>query len=81
MFQDLPRLLAVNRSTGQAAINVLLSQDETYSDLAPVRLSKVRSSIQFLKILGTLYEKKHFLKIYVIYVVLLHLICNVYINM
>jgi len=39
-YKDLPRLLAVNRSTGQAAINVLLSQDETYSDLAPVRLSK-----------------------------------------
>eukprot|EP00088_Acartia_fossae_P025939 TRINITY_DN26714_c0_g1_i4.p1 TRINITY_DN26714_c0_g1~~TRINITY_DN26714_c0_g1_i4.p1 ORF type:complete len:610 (+),score=75.62 TRINITY_DN26714_c0_g1_i4:33-1832(+) len=39
-YKDLPRLLAVNRSTGQAAINVMLSQDETYSDLTPVRLSK-----------------------------------------
>jgi len=39
-YKDLPRLLAVNRTTGQSAINVLLSQDETYSDLTPVRLSR-----------------------------------------
>ena len=38
-YRDLPRLLASQRLTGQAAINVLLSLQETYSGVTPVRLS------------------------------------------
>ena len=37
-YRDLPRLLAESRETGQAAVNVQLSREETYADLAPVRL-------------------------------------------
>lgn len=36
-YKDLPRLLAVSNS-GASAINVLLSLDETYSDIMPVKL-------------------------------------------
>lgn len=36
-YRDLPRLLAESRDTGQAAVNVQLSREETYADLAPVR--------------------------------------------
>ena len=36
-YRDLPRLLAESASTGQAAVNVQLSREETYADLAPVR--------------------------------------------
>ncbi len=36
-YRDLPRLLASTRESGQAAVNVLLSREETYADLAPVR--------------------------------------------
>jgi tRNA-2-methylthio-N6-dimethylallyladenosine synthase len=36
-YRDLPRLLAETRETGQAAVNVHLSREETYADLAPVR--------------------------------------------
>jgi tRNA-2-methylthio-N6-dimethylallyladenosine synthase len=36
-YRDLPRLLAATRESGQAAVNVLLSREETYADLAPVR--------------------------------------------
>jgi tRNA-2-methylthio-N6-dimethylallyladenosine synthase len=35
-YRDLPRLLA-EAETGQAAVNVHLSREETYADLAPVR--------------------------------------------
>lgn len=35
-YRDLPRLLAVARR-GSMAINVQLSLDETYADIAPVR--------------------------------------------
>lgn len=35
-YRDLPRLLAVAES-GQAAVNVQLSREETYADVAPVR--------------------------------------------
>lgn len=35
-YRDLPRLLAVAES-GQQAANVLLSLDETYADVLPVR--------------------------------------------
>ncbi|CAG9565061.1 unnamed protein product [Danaus chrysippus] len=38
-YRDLPRLLAVTES-GQTAVNVLLSLDETYADVVPVRLNK-----------------------------------------
>ena len=37
-YRDLPRLLAENHDTGQAAVNVQLSREETYADLAPVRM-------------------------------------------
>jgi tRNA-2-methylthio-N6-dimethylallyladenosine synthase len=36
-YRDLPRLLAATRETGQAAVNVQLSREETYADLTPVR--------------------------------------------
>jgi len=36
-YRDLPRLLDESRETGQAAVNVQLSREETYADLAPVR--------------------------------------------
>lgn len=38
-YRDLPRLLSVADS-GQTAINVMLSVDETYADVVPVRLDK-----------------------------------------
>lgn len=38
-YKDLPRLLAVTQS-GQSAVNVLLSLDETYADVMPVRLNQ-----------------------------------------
>lgn len=36
-YRDLPRLLHTAEATGQAAVNVLLSREETYADVAPVR--------------------------------------------
>lgn len=36
-YRDLPRLLAAAGETGQAAVNVQLSREETYADIAPVR--------------------------------------------
>ncbi|VVC95855.1 unnamed protein product [Leptidea sinapis] len=38
-YRDLPRLLAQTDS-GQTAVNVLLSLDETYADVVPVRLNQ-----------------------------------------
>ncbi|XP_031626407.1 CDK5RAP1-like protein [Contarinia nasturtii] len=38
-YKDLPRLLSVTKS-GQSAVNVLLSLDETYADIVPVRLDE-----------------------------------------
>ncbi|KAL9703890.1 hypothetical protein quinque_007408 [Culex quinquefasciatus] len=38
-YKDLPRLLAVGQK-GQKAINVLLSLDETYGDVMPVKLDR-----------------------------------------
>lgn len=38
-YKDLPRLLALSTKS-QAAVNVLLSLDETYADVMPVRLNK-----------------------------------------
>jgi len=37
-YRDLPRLLQETADTGQAAINVQLSREETYADIAPVRV-------------------------------------------
>jgi tRNA-2-methylthio-N6-dimethylallyladenosine synthase len=36
-YRDLPRLLHEADSSGQAAVNVQLSKEETYADLSPVR--------------------------------------------
>lgn len=36
-YRDLPNLLNQATDTGQAAVNVLLSREETYQDIAPVR--------------------------------------------
>ena len=36
-YRDLPRLLGEAETSGQAAVNVQLSREETYADLAPVR--------------------------------------------
>lgn len=36
-YRDLPRLMKQVEDTGQSAINVQLSMDETYADVAPVR--------------------------------------------
>ena len=38
-YRDLPRLLAETHESGQAAVNVQLSREETYADLAPVRFA------------------------------------------
>lgn len=42
-YRDLPRLLAIVES-GETAVNVLLSMEETYADIVPVRLSENRQS-------------------------------------
>ena len=36
-YRDLPRLLRTASESGQAAVNVLLSREETYADVSPVR--------------------------------------------
>lgn len=38
-YKDLPRLLALTRNN-QQAVNVLLSLEETYADIMPVRLNE-----------------------------------------
>lgn len=38
-YKDLPRLLAITQN-GPSAVNVLLSLDETYADIMPVRLNQ-----------------------------------------
>jgi tRNA A37 methylthiotransferase MiaB len=38
-YKDLPRLLAIT-NTNQTAVNVVLSLDETYADVVPVRLNQ-----------------------------------------
>lgn len=38
-YKDLPRLLSITKN-GQSAVNVLLSLDETYADIMPVRLNQ-----------------------------------------
>ena len=42
-YRDLPNLLETT-GTGQKAINVLLSKEETYADISPVRLDKNKIS-------------------------------------
>lgn len=39
-YRDLPRLLAITEHSSQAAINVMLSLDETYADVKPSRLNQ-----------------------------------------
>ena len=36
-YRDLPALISRSESTGQAAVNVQLSREETYADISPVR--------------------------------------------
>lgn len=38
-YRDLPKLVAQVEEVGEPAINVILSQDETYADVTPVRAS------------------------------------------
>lgn len=49
-YRDLPRLLSI-ADNGQRAVNVLLSADETYADISPVRLgnNKVTSFITIMR--------------------------------
>ncbi|XP_065091941.1 CDK5RAP1-like protein [Ochlerotatus camptorhynchus] len=48
-YKDLPRLLAVGQK-GQKAINVMLSLDETYADVIPVKLDR-KSRTAFVSIM------------------------------
>lgn len=43
-YRDLPRLLRSNALDGINGINVMLSADETYADIAPVRLDPAKKS-------------------------------------
>ena len=43
-YRDLPRLLRQVEETGQSAVNVQLSREETYADIAPVRYDSNRVS-------------------------------------
>lgn len=38
-YRDLPRLLASTTYSRQSAINVILSMEETYADVTPMRLN------------------------------------------
>uniref|UniRef100_A0A182P1F6 CDK5RAP1-like protein n=1 Tax=Anopheles epiroticus TaxID=199890 RepID=A0A182P1F6_9DIPT len=48
-YKDLPRLLSIGQK-GQKAINVLLSLDETYADVVPVKLDR-KSKTAFVSIM------------------------------
>lgn len=52
-YKDLPRLLALTQN-GQSAVNVLLSLEETYADVVPVRLNE-GSITAFVLVLVSLY--------------------------
>lgn len=39
-YKDLPRLLAITKSGDHRAVNVLLSLEETYADVVPVRMNE-----------------------------------------
>lgn len=43
-YRDLPRLLDGASLSGQRGVNVMLSMDETYADIAPVRLDESKHS-------------------------------------
>lgn len=43
-YRALPRLLAVSRMSGQQAVNVMLSLEETYSEVMPRRSAEVSTS-------------------------------------
>lgn len=47
-YRDLPRLLSLTNSR-QTAINVLLSQDETYADIAPVRADGINAFVSIMR--------------------------------
>uniref|UniRef100_A0A1A9WB31 CDK5RAP1-like protein n=1 Tax=Glossina brevipalpis TaxID=37001 RepID=A0A1A9WB31_9MUSC len=49
-YKDLPRLLALTRHYEHSAVNVLLSLDETYADVMPVRLNS-ESPTAFISIM------------------------------
>ena len=39
-YRDLPRLFAITQTENQSSINVLLSMEETYADIVPMRLDE-----------------------------------------
>lgn len=39
-YRDLPRLFAITSTDNQSSINVLLSMEETYADIMPMRLDE-----------------------------------------
>lgn len=47
-YRDLPRLLNI-AETGQKAVNVLLSRDETYADINPVHTKGISSFISIMR--------------------------------
>ncbi len=47
-YRDLPRLLNI-AETGQKAINVILSMDETYADISPVNTKGITSFISIMR--------------------------------
>jgi tRNA A37 methylthiotransferase MiaB len=56
-YRSLPHLLADARS-GQQAINVILSQDETYADISPVRVnSNGVSAYVYVLCAGTIVDR------------------------
>lgn len=48
-YRHLPKLLAINRLTGQSAVNVLLSIDETYSDVMPKTSSEITAYVSITR--------------------------------
>ena len=47
-YRDLPRLLAEASDTGQQQMNVQLSLEETYADIAPVRRPDSTSAFMYV---------------------------------
>lgn len=50
-YRDLPKLLAINNATGQNAVNVLLSMDETYADVMPTVVDAKSKTSAFVSIM------------------------------
>lgn len=50
-YRDLPQLLAINHTTGQNAVNVLLSLDETYADVMPSIVDAESKTSAFVSIM------------------------------